>query len=118
MACMEFRRDDFRAEDADTGWQAAVEGAAEVGGWNGGRKGKGGNLAKRVDAGVGATGALGKDALARGAMDCIRKQPLDGRQAGLDLPSMVGCPVVGEDELPLLHGDALHGNTGKTVVSS
>jgi hypothetical protein len=31
---------------------------------------------------------------------------------------MVGCPIVGEDELPLLHGDALHGNTAKTVVSS
>src|ERR1017187_6615718 len=112
VARMEYRRDDFRAENADAGRQAAVQGSAEVGGWNGGRKGKGRNLAKRVDAGVGATGALGKDALACSAMDCIREQPLDGRQAGLDLPSMVGCPVIGEDELPLLHGDALHGNTG------
>src|ERR1035438_5858457 len=76
VARMEFRRDDFRAEDADAGRQAAVEGSAKVGGWNGGRKGKGGNLAKRVDAGVGATGALGKDALARGAMDCIREQEI------------------------------------------
>jgi len=64
-----------------------------------------------VDAGVGAAGPLREDALAGGAVDGVSERALDRRQAGLNLPSVKGCAVVGEGELPVLHGDALDGIT-------
>jgi hypothetical protein len=68
----------------------------------GAASGKEATWAEGVDAGVGAAGALREDALAGGAVDGVGERALDGGQAGLDLPSVVGGSVVGEGELPVL----------------
>jgi hypothetical protein len=70
-----------------------------------------------VDAGVGAAGALGEDTFADGAVDGVGEEPLDGGERWLDLPSVEGCAVVGEDELPVRHALSCHGNTGRREVS-
>lgn len=108
---MEGGWDDFRGQDADAGRETAVEGAVEVGGRDGGGESEGGNLAQGVDSSIGTTGALGKDALADGALDGVCEHTLDGVQAGLDLPSTVGGSIVGEGELPVHHGDGMDGIT-------
>ncbi len=71
-----------------------------------------------MDTGVGATGTLRKDALADGAMDGVGEQALDGGQVGLNLPAAVRGSIVGEDELPVGHGDQLHGITKSEVPGS
>jgi hypothetical protein len=91
--------------------EAAVEGAVQVGGGDGGVQREGGDLGEGVDTGVGAAGALREDALAGGAVDGVGEQALDGGEVGLDLPSAVRGAVVGESELPVRHGDELHGIT-------
>ena len=103
MAGVEAGRDDFGGEDADAGREAAVEGTVEVGGRDGGLDGEGGDLGEGVDSGVGAPGALREDTLANSAMDGVGEEALDGGQAGLNLPSVEGCAVVGESELPVRH---------------
>jgi hypothetical protein len=75
----------------------------EIGGWDGSGEGERGDLSQRMHAGIGAAGALGKDALAHGAMDGIDQQTLDGGEAGLDLPAVKRCAVVRERELPVSH---------------
>ena len=90
----------------------------QVGGGDGGGKREAGDLGEGVDAGVGAAGALGKDALADGAVDGVGEQALDGGEVGLDLPSAEGGAVVGESELPVRHGDELHGITKGEVQGS
>ncbi len=67
-------------------------------------EGEGGDLGEGVDAGVGAAGALGEDGFAGDAVDCLGECALDGGQAGLNLPAVVGGSVVGEDGLPVRHG--------------
>ena len=76
------------------GGEAAIESVVEVGGRDGCFEREGGDLPKRVDAGVGAARALREHPLAHGAVDRVREQALDGGQAGLDLPSMERCAVV------------------------
>jgi hypothetical protein len=93
----------FDGEDADGGWEAAVEGAVEVGGGDGRGEGEAGDLGEGVDTGVGAAGALREDAFAGGAVDGVGECALDGGECGLDLPAAVGCAVVGEDELEVGH---------------
>lgn len=44
-------------------------------------------------------------------MDGLRESALNSGEVGLDLPTVVGGPVVGEDELPVRHGDDLDGIT-------
>ena len=96
--------DDFGGEDADAGREAAVKGPMQAGRGDGGGESEAGDLGKGVDSGIGAAGALGKDALADGALDGVAEQTLDGGQVGLDLPSAEGSSIVGEGELPLRHG--------------
>jgi hypothetical protein len=99
----------FDGEDADACRESAVEGAMEVcrGDWDG--DGEGGDLGEGVDAGVGAARALGENGFAGDALDGLREGALNGGEIGLDLPTVVGGSVVGQDEFPVRHGDDLHG---------
>ncbi len=92
------------AEDANAGGQRAVEGAMQVGGGDGRGDREGCNLRERVDAGIGAAGALGQHALAGHVGDGLGKRALNGGEMRLDLPPVKGGAVVGKDGLPVLHG--------------
>ena len=54
MAGVEGGGDSFDCEDADAGGKAAVEGAMQVGGGDGGGEREAGDLGESVDSGVGA----------------------------------------------------------------
>ncbi len=70
------------------------------------------NLGKRMNARIGATGALGKDALANCAKYDIRKNSLNGWEVRLDLPAMIESAVIRNRELKVRHKSAvLDGNT-------
>ncbi len=84
----------------------------EVGGGDGDGEGEGGDLSQGVDAGVGAAGALRENGFAGDAVDGLREGALNGWEIGLNLPSVVGGSVVGEDEFPVRHGTDLDGITG------
>jgi len=73
-------------------------------GGNGDGERKGGDLSERVNAGVGAAGALGENGFAGDAMDGLDECALNGGKRGLGLPAVVGGSVVGEDCLPVRHG--------------
>jgi hypothetical protein len=103
VAGVEVRRDNFGRKDADAWWEGAVESSVQVGVRDWGLDGEGGDLGEGVDAGVGSSGALREDALAYGAVDGVGEEALNGWQAGLNLPSIEGCAVVGESELPVRH---------------
>jgi hypothetical protein len=51
-----------------------------------------------MDAGVGASGALGQKLLSGEALDGLRQGTLDGGLAGLDLPAVKGGAIIGEGE--------------------
>ncbi len=94
----------LEGEDADGGWEGAVEGKMEVGGGDGGVEREGGDLGQGVDAGVGASGALGEDGFSGDVVDGLGEGSLDGGESGLDLPAVEGSAVVGEDGFPERHG--------------
>ncbi|MCU1248175.1 MAG: hypothetical protein JWQ49_1204 [Edaphobacter sp.] len=104
VACVEVFGDRFDGEDADACWKGAVEGAMKIGAGDGDGQGEGSDLGEGVDSGVGAARALGENGFTGDAMDGFGERALDGGDIGLDLPSVVGSPVVGEDELPVRHG--------------
>ena len=74
-------------------------------GGNGDGERKGGDLSERVNAGVGAAGALGEDGFAGDVVDGAGEGALNGGEVGLDLPAVVGRSVVGEGCFPVRHGD-------------
>ena len=76
----------------------------EIGGGDGYGEGEGGDLCEGVDAGVGASRALGKNGFSSDAMDGFCEGALDSGEIGLDLPTVEWGSVVGEDELPMRHG--------------
>jgi len=76
----------------------------KIRGGDGDGEGEGGDLRESVDAGVGAARALGENGFAGDAVDGPGECALDGGEIGLDLPTVVWGPVVGEDELPVRHG--------------
>ena len=80
------------------GGKAVVEHDAEVGGGNGAGGLKGCDLGEGVNAGVGASGALGQELFSGEALDGFGESSLDGGLAGLDLPAVKGGAVVGEGE--------------------
>ena len=80
-------------------------------GGNGDGERKGGDLSERVNAGVGAAGALGEDVFSGDVADDVGERSLDGRQLGLNLPAVVGASIVGESYLPVRHEDSLDGIT-------
>lgn len=94
----------FDGEGSDAGGEGAVEGAMKIGGGDGAVEGEGGDLCECVDAGVGASGALGKNGFTGDAMNGFGECSLNGGEIGLDLPSVVWGSIVGEDELPVRHG--------------
>ena len=104
VAGVEVFGDGFDGEDTDACGERAVEGSVKVGGgdWDG--EGEGGDLGECVDSCVGAAGALGKNGFAGDAVDGVGEGALDGGEIGLDLPTVIGGSVVGEDELPVRHG--------------
>lgn len=104
VAGVEVFGDGGDGEDADAGWEGAVEGAMEICGGDRDGEGEGGDLGEGVDAGVGAAGALGENGLAGDAMDGLGERALYGGEGWLDLPAVVGGSVVGEDCLPVRHG--------------
>ena len=110
----------FEREDADGGREGAVEGAVEVGGGDGRVDGEGGDLSEGVDAGVGAAGALGEDGFSGDVVDGFGEGSLHGGKAGLDLPAVKRCPIVGEDCLPERHTDVIgryHGGAKRWLWS-
>ena len=87
--------------DADRGWESSVEGPEETGGRDIGSKGKAGHLAERMDAGIGAAGALGQDGFTGDVQEGAGERALNGRETGLHLPPVKGSAVIGEGELPI-----------------
>jgi hypothetical protein len=73
----------------------------------------GGDLRAGVNASIGASAALGQDALAGDALDGRGQLSLNGEVAGLDLPAVEIGSVVGEGELPI---HALEGIFSKILV--
>ena len=95
--------DGLGGKDADAGWEGAVEGVAEIFGRNVACEPKTGHLGEGVNAGVCATGALWEDGFAGDLADGFGQCALDGRKAGLDLPTVEVGAVVTESELPVRH---------------
>ncbi len=118
MAGVEVLGDGFDRENANAWGKGAVEGAMKVGGGDGYGEREGGDLGEGVDAGVGAARALRQDGLSGDVVDCLSESALDGGEIGLDLPTVVWGPVVGEDELPVRHGDDLDGITMDCLTPS
>jgi hypothetical protein len=103
--------DGFYGENADACRECAVESAMKICGRDGGRQGEGGDLGKGVDASVRATGALGENGFSGDAMDGLGECALNGWKGGLNLPAVIGCSIVGENDLPVRHGDDWDGIT-------
>ena len=103
MPGMEARLCEFDRQNADTCWQGTVQGVTEVRRRNRDSELEGGYLRESMDAGVGPTGALRKNCLARYAVDRRRQCALDGRQRGLDLPAVIRCAIVGQNAFPVWH---------------
>jgi len=99
----------FDGEDADACGECAIQCVMEVCRGDGDGEREGGDLGESVDAGVGAARALGENGFAGDALDGLREGALNGGEIGLDLPTVVGGSVVGQDEFPVRHGDDLHG---------
>ena len=104
VASMEVFRDFLDGEYTDARWKGAVEGSVEVGWRDGNGEREGCDLGEGVDSGVGAAGALREDGLAGDVVDGVSEGSLDGGEVGLDLPTVEGGSVVGEDDLPVRHG--------------
>jgi hypothetical protein len=117
VACVEVFGGVVEGEDTDGGWEGTVEGDVEVGGGDGGVEGERGYLGEGVDAAVGASGALGEYGLSGDVVDGLGEGSLDSGKSGLDLPTMEGGAVVGEDGFPNRHEDALDGITTGRIRS-
>jgi len=79
----------------------------KAGGGDGRLDGERCNLSEGVDACVGATGALGEYGFSGDVEDGFGERSLHGWKAGLYLPSVKRCPIVGEDCLPKRHTDVI-----------
>jgi hypothetical protein len=116
VAGVEVFGDSFDREDANARGQGVVEGTIKIRRGDGDGEGEGGHLTEGVDAGVGAAGALRENSFAAHALDCLRQSALDSGEAGLDLPTVVGGAVVGQDEFPVRHGVDLDGITVDCLI--
>jgi hypothetical protein len=103
VAGVEICGNEFGGEDADAWGQAAIEGPVKIRGRDGCGERKGGYLAEGVHASIGATGTLGQDALTSDVVEGVGEKALDGGQAGLHLPAVVGRAVVSERDFPVRH---------------
>ena len=112
VAGVEFRGHLIGGEDADGGGKTVIEDDAEVCDRNGAGGLKGRDLGEGMDAGVGASGALGQKLLSGEALDGLRQGTLDGGLAGLDLPAVKGGAIIGEGEF---ESARVHGVTGLTL---
>lgn len=83
-------------EDADVFGEYAVEGAKENVDICG-RCYKMGDLASSMDAGIGAAGRSDRNFLMEGDLKGVFDEGLNGNGVKLDLPSTIGCPVVGDE---------------------
>ena len=95
--------------DANVLGQQVVESYAEVGLWNRAIERKGGTDGKRVDACVCAATAHNVNGLAFELPQRFLDLTLDGGEAGLDLPAMVGSAVVADEDAQRAH---VSGGTG------
>jgi hypothetical protein len=89
---MEALRRMFDRKDTDARRKGVVQGAVEVGRRNGAVDGEGGDLAQRVDPGIGTTGALRQNRLPRNPANRVGQRSLDGREARLDRQPWKGVP--------------------------
>src|SRR3546814_18510407 len=62
------------------------------------------DLPERMDAGIGASGALYRDPFAGEGEYCLLDRLLHGRAVRLALPADEGAAVVFDDDLPTRHG--------------
>ena len=83
-------------EDADGGGQVAVDGHLKVGERERVLEGKCRNLGEGMNAGVGAPRTGHVDVLLFNAGNEFFEEPLDGGEAGLDLPAMEIGAIVGK----------------------
>ena len=79
----------------------------KIGGGDGGFDGKGGDLSESMDSGIGSSCSLWKDHFAGDVFDRLGERALHGGEAGLNLPAMKWCSIVGEDCLPKRHTDVI-----------
>ena len=112
VAGMEAFRHFIDGEDANGGGKPVVEHDAEVCGRNGAGGLKGCDLGEGVNAGVGASGALGQKLLSGEALDGVGQSALDGGLAGLNLPAVEGRAVIGEREFESAGAHRSHGFQG------
>ena len=103
MARVEGFGNNFGREYPNTRREGVVEGALQILGWNVAPESKTGHLAERMNAGIGAAGALWEDGFAGDLADGFGECALDGRKAGLNLPTVEVGAVVTESELPVRH---------------
>ena len=104
----------FGGDDADRGRDQGVQGALKFSGWESGLRFEMRYLPERVDACVGAAGALDENFFLGDLRSCFGESALDRWQAGLDLPAVEGSAVVGDCEFDVAHGDESrlsHGGT-------
>ena len=95
--------------DADVIGQEVVECLAEIGFGNWTFEIESGTNGKGVNAGVGASAAHNVDGLAFQLPESFFDAALDGGEAGLDLPAMVGSAVVADEDTQTAHDS---GGTG------
>lgn len=99
-AGVEIRRDLGGLHHADRPGEFGIEGGEPVPGAHGecGRRIEMGRLGERVDASIGAAGAVDADGLAGDGGGGLFKQVLDGVSPGLRLPAVEGASVIGKGE--------------------
>ena len=95
------RRHFFHGKNTDGAGQYIIEGAAEICCRNWRLKHYGCGLGERVDAGIGASGALRKSLFAGQLFNNGHQCPLDGGAIGLDLPSGEVVAVVSQREFEI-----------------
>jgi hypothetical protein len=103
----------FGSEHSNRRWKRPVQSAVEIFRRDGRGQLTGCDLGLCMDPGVGASAALGQDALPGDALDGVGQLALNGEVAGLDLPAVEIGSVIGEGELPI---HALEGIFSKIPV--
>lgn len=100
MSRMKSRRGVLRSHNANGRGENAIQGALQIVWRDWSSQLKACNLALGVYSCIGAARSLRQDSFAHDVRNCFCQRALDGRLAGLDLPAVKICPIVGERQLP------------------
>ncbi len=102
-ASVEVRAHFLGGHNANRGRQQRVQRAVKFGSGKSRLRAKAADLAQRVDAGVGAPGAVELHIFLRDAAQHVHDFALDGRFVCLNLPAVEVRAVVGDGELEITH---------------